>query len=280
MREALRLPRPCESWVPGDVRKGPSAASTAPPALPALWLLTPTLVTGRQGAASEHKACAARHRPFAEVLNVPGLSPSSRHRCSALSRCRQQQVRPSRWQLLSNRVSSRKLQAPACPTRARSPEAPAQSPNQYFQLRQHSRMYCSQVHASSRWLLPYFLPELFRSLRKHCLSHQRTGEKMTHVPPPRLHGELFWDSVCCPPPCLPGQVWAANYRNGLWIPHKGRGHGPQNRQQLGTRLRNPAQPDAAPGSQSGGRHRTAGCGDTSLPLPPLSSWLSAHVPQS
>lgn len=47
---------------------------------------------------------------------------------------------------------------------------------------------------------------------------------------------------------------------------KDRDMGPQNQQPLGTRLRNPAQPDTAPGSQSGDRHRTAGCGDASLPL--------------
>lgn len=98
---------------------------------------------------------------------------------------------------------------------------------------------------------------------------------MTHVSRPRLHGEQFLGPHLLPPPRPPGQVWAANDRNGLWLPHTGQGL--QDRAWASEPGSETQHSQALPRKPSGGRQRPAGCGDAALPPPPLSSWLCSRA---
>lgn len=65
-------------------------------------------------------------------------------------------------------------------------------------------------------------------------------------------GSSFWDSICCPPSRPPGQVWAANNRNGLWFPHKGQGPGTSEPTAAGNPAQKPSQTLPQEASQEAG----------------------------
>lgn len=97
--------------------------------------------------------------------------------------------------------SSPKLQAPARPLWARSPKASVRSPNLYFRLRQHSRIYERARRPPSPGLLTAsFLPELFRSLREPRLDPDPPWKTQWALPPCSLSsGKQFLRQHVTPP---------------------------------------------------------------------------------